>query len=67
MKLLKSKVIFRNIVFLVVVYVAFPVYGGPPLTAVFDCYDYQLTYSGGYPAAGCFGFGICSITGRATR
>jgi hypothetical protein len=63
MKLLKSRVILRNVVFLVVVYVAFPVYGGPPLTAVFDCYDYQLTYPGGYPAAGCFGFGICSITG----
>lgn len=63
MKLLTSRVILRNVVFLIVVYVAFPVYGGPPLVEMFDCYDYQLTYPNGYPAAGCFGFGICTRTG----
>ncbi len=30
---------------------------------VFGCEDFQLTYPGGYPAAGCFGFGVCTLTG----
>lgn len=63
MKVLKSRIILRNVIFLVIVYAAFPVYGGNPLIAVYPCGDFQFTYSGGYPAAGCFGFGVCTVTG----
>lgn len=63
MKVLKSRIVLRNVIFLVVVYAAFPVYAGNPLIDVFGCFDHQLTFTGGSPAAGCFGFGQCSFTG----
>jgi len=36
---------------------------GPPLTAVFPCEDFEITYPDGSIAALCFGFGDCSFTG----
>ena len=60
MNVMKSKIILRNIVFLVIAYIAFPVYGGPPLTFVLSGWDIQLTYPGGIPAASCAGAGLCT-------
>ena len=63
MTLLKNKILLRNAIFLALAFVVLPAYGGPPLLEVFGCEDFQLTYTGGYPAAGCFGFGVCTLTG----
>lgn len=63
MKVPKDRIIIRNVLLLIIVCAALPAYGGNPLIAVYDCNDFQFTYSGGYPAAGCYGFGVCTITG----
>src|SRR5215216_744286 len=63
MKVLKSRVLLRNFLFLLIVCATYPVYAGPPLSFVFGCREIVLTLPSGTPVAGCFGFGGCTFTG----
>jgi len=61
MNVMKSKIILRNVVFLIIACAAFPIYGGPPLIDVLSCLDIQLTNPGGFPSASCTGAGLCTF------
>lgn len=60
---LQGKKLTRILVFVAVLMVVAPSQGGPPLTAVTPCADWELTNPGGSPMAWCMGFGTCTQTG----
>ena len=59
MKVLKSRIVLRNLVFLVVVCAAYPVYSGE-LNIIVPCDDIEISNSAGVPNAQCTGYGHCT-------
>ncbi|HKQ08002.1 MAG TPA: hypothetical protein VJ464_22945 [Blastocatellia bacterium] len=60
---LRSKHLNKFLALLAILILVAPTQGGPPLTSVIECEDFQLTEEGGYPAALCLGSGNCTETG----